>query len=118
MGKVDDPNSFKEAMSSEYSHKWIEALEEELKSMSTNKVWDLVEISEGAKKIGCKWVYKTKYDSKEKIERFKARLVAKGFTQRRNRLYRNLLAYLKERLVQNHYGSSSSFRSRVISDGR
>ena len=42
MGKVDDPNSFKEAMSSEYSHKWIEAMEEELKSMSTNKVWDLV----------------------------------------------------------------------------
>ena len=57
MGKVDDPNSFKEAMSSEYSHKWIEAMEEELKSMSTNKVWDLVEIPEGAKKVGCKWVY-------------------------------------------------------------
>ena len=73
MGKVDDPNSFKEAMSSEYSHKWIEAMEEELKSMSTNKVWDLV---------SCKWVYKTKYDSKGKIKRFKARLVAKKFTQR------------------------------------
>ena len=57
MGKVDDPNSFKEAMSSEYSHKWIEAMEEELKSMSTNKVCDLVEIPEGAKKVGCKWVY-------------------------------------------------------------
>ena len=67
MGKVDDPNSSKE---------------EELKSMSTNKVWDLVEIPDGAKKVGCKWVYKTKYDSKEKIERFKARLVAKGFTKR------------------------------------
>ena len=73
MGKVDDPNSFKEAMSSEYYHKWIEAMEEELKSMSTNKVWDLV---------SCKWVYKTKYDSKGKIKRFKARLVAKKFTQR------------------------------------
>ena len=82
MGKVDDPNSFKEAMSSEYSHKWIEAMEEELKSMSTNKVWDLVEIPDGAKKVGCKWVYKTKYDSKGKIEQFKARFVAKGFTQR------------------------------------
>jgi hypothetical protein len=67
MGKVDDPNSFKEAMGSEHSHKWIEAMEEELKSMSTNKVWDLVEISEGAKTVGCKWVYKTKYDSKGKI---------------------------------------------------
>jgi len=50
--------------------------------MSTNKVWDLVEIPDGAKNVGCKWVYKTKYDSKWKIERFKARLVAKGFAQR------------------------------------
>jgi hypothetical protein len=49
MVKVDDPNLFKEAMSSEHSHKWIEAIEEELKSMSTNKVWNLVEISEGEK---------------------------------------------------------------------
>jgi hypothetical protein len=46
MGNVDDPNSFKEAMRSEHYHKWIEAMEEELKSMSTNKVWDLVEILE------------------------------------------------------------------------
>jgi hypothetical protein len=49
MGKVDDPNSFKEAMSSEHSHKWIEAMEEELKSTSTNKVLDLVEIRVRAK---------------------------------------------------------------------
>jgi hypothetical protein len=50
--------------------------------MSTNRVWDLEEIPKQAKTVGCKWVYKIKYDSRENIERFKARLVAKGFTQR------------------------------------
>jgi hypothetical protein len=50
--------------------------------MSSNDVWDLVEIPDGAKRVGCKWVYKTKYDSKGKIKRFKVRLVAKGFSQR------------------------------------
>jgi hypothetical protein len=73
----------KEAMMSENSKKWLEAMEDELSSMSSNGVWDLVEIPDGAKRVGCKWVYKTKYDSKGKVERFKARLVAKCFTQRK-----------------------------------
>ncbi len=57
-------------------------MEDELKFMSHNGVWDLVEIPKGAKTVGYKWIYKTKLDSKGKIERFKARLVAKGFSQR------------------------------------
>jgi len=69
-------------MLSENSTKWIEAMEDELRSMSTNKVCDLVEIPDGVKLVGCKWVYKTKRDSKGKVERFKARLAAKGFTQK------------------------------------
>nr|XP_051202429.1 uncharacterized protein LOC127316046 [Lolium perenne] len=65
----NDPTSFKEAMESEYSSKWLDAMKDEMKSMSTNDVWDLVEILEGAKTVGCKWVYKTKRDSKGDIER-------------------------------------------------
>jgi hypothetical protein len=78
----NDPTSFKEAMQSEFSSEWLNAMKDEMKSMSTNEVWDLVEIPNGAETIGCKWVYKTKRDPKGNIERFKARLVAKGFTQR------------------------------------
>ena len=42
--------------------------------MSTNDVWDLEKIPKEAKTVDCKWVYKTKYDSKENVERFKERL--------------------------------------------
>jgi hypothetical protein len=69
-------------MASENSLKWRDAMEEDLRSMSSNDVRGLVEISDGAKRVGCKWVYKMKYDSKGKIERFKARLITKCFTQR------------------------------------
>ena len=49
--------------------------------MKKNGVWELVNLPQGCKPIGCKWVYKTKRDSRGCIERHKARLVAKGFTQ-------------------------------------
>ena len=79
----DDPTSFEEAMRSVNSSKWTTAMEDEMKSMSANEVWDLEEIPNGVKTVvRCKWVYKTKCDSKGNIERFKARLVAKVFTQR------------------------------------
>ena len=53
-----------------------------MNSMASNRVWDLIELPDGIKAIGCKWVFKTKNDSLGNIERHKARLVAKGFTQR------------------------------------
>jgi hypothetical protein len=77
-----DPTSFEEAKRSAYSSKWLEAMEDEMRSMSINKVGDLEEIPKGAKTVGCKWVCKMKCDSNGNIERFKAQLMAKGFPQR------------------------------------
>ena len=57
-------------------------MEDEIKSMNANIVWDLEIIPKGAKIVGCKWVYKTKLDSQGNIERYKVWLVAKGFMQR------------------------------------
>ena len=39
-------------------------MEDEIKLMNTNGVWDLETILKGAKIVGYKWVYKTKYDPK------------------------------------------------------
>ena len=45
----DDPTSFEEAMRSVNSSKWTAAMENEIKYMSANRVWDLEEIPKGAK---------------------------------------------------------------------
>ena len=57
-------------------------MNEEIKSMKDDDVWDLVPLPEVVKPIGCKWIFKTKRDSKGDVERYKARLVAKGYTQK------------------------------------
>ena len=82
LGIYNDPDSYTQAMQGNDSGKWFHAMEEELKSMDQNQVWDLVELPKGCKRVGCKWVFKTKRDSIGNIERYKARLVAKGFTQK------------------------------------
>lgn len=78
----DDPVTFKQAIESSDSDKWMNAMNEEIKSMKDNAVWEIVPLPEGVKPVGCKWVYKTKRDPLGNVERYKARLVAKGFTQR------------------------------------
>ena len=50
--------------------------------MEHSGVWDLVELPKDCKRVGCKWVFKTKRDSYGNLERYQARLVAKGFTQK------------------------------------
>ncbi|KAK9128999.1 hypothetical protein Syun_017796 [Stephania yunnanensis] len=82
VGVESDPETFSQAMNCAESELWYDAMNDEMNSMSSNDVWDLVELPKGAKAIGCKWIFKTKKDSLGNIERYKARLVAKGFTQK------------------------------------
>ena len=58
-------------------------MNEEIKSMKDNNIWDLVPLPEGAKLIGCKWIFKTKRDSKGDLERYKARLVARALHRKK-----------------------------------
>lgn len=77
-----DPVTFSQAIECVDSSKWIDAIKDELKSMKQNEVWDLVELLKGCRKVGCKWISKTKCDTNGDIEWYKARLFAKDFTQR------------------------------------
>ena len=64
----NDPVSFSQAINNDKSDKWINAMREELKSITQNNVWDLVDFPKGSKQVGCKWVFKTKHDSNGNIE--------------------------------------------------
>lgn len=77
----DEPLTYQDAMNGPDSERWLEAMKSEMDSMYDNQVWTLVDPPEGAKPIGCKWVFKKKTDMEGKIQTYKARLVAKGFKQ-------------------------------------
>ena len=50
----NDPEIVSQAMSCRESNLWYNAMKEEMNSMTSNGVWDLVELPNGAKAIGCK----------------------------------------------------------------
>ena len=56
-------------------------MEEEIKALDANQIWELVPKPKDVKPISCKWVYKVKTRPDGSIERYKARLVARGFSQ-------------------------------------
>ena len=43
--RLDDPLTVKEALSSPEKRKWMKAMESEINSLNTNKVWDLAELT-------------------------------------------------------------------------
>src|SRR4051812_31698449 len=77
----DEPAHYKEAMAGPSSKEWHKAMKSEMESIYENQVWNLEELPEGVKHIGCKWIFKRKTDADGNITIHKARLVAKGFTQ-------------------------------------
>ncbi|GJW75538.1 putative ribonuclease H-like domain-containing protein, partial [Tanacetum coccineum] len=60
---------------------WTEAMQDELLQFKLQKVWTLVDLPNGKRVIGTKWVYRNKKDEKGIVIKNKARLVAQGYTQ-------------------------------------
>jgi len=56
-----------------------------------------VELLEGCKRVGCKWVFKTKHNSQGNIECYKAQLVTKGFTQKDDIDYRETFSTISKK---------------------
>ncbi|XP_044470332.1 uncharacterized protein LOC123199406 [Mangifera indica] len=53
LGAEDDPVTFLQAMDCSKSILWYNAMKDEMESMKSNGVWDLVKLPNGAKAIGC-----------------------------------------------------------------
>ena len=75
----DDSINFHQAMKISNSQKWIDTMNEEIKSMKDNDIWDLIPFPKDAKPIVCSQVFKTKRDSMGDV---KAHLIAKEFTDK------------------------------------
>ena len=48
--------------------KWKATMDEEIEAIERNKTWDLVELLDGYKPIGVKWVYKKKMNAKVRLK--------------------------------------------------
>ena len=78
---IDEPKSFKDAVSGGNASQWESALNAEYASLNRHQTWTLVPRPQGVNVVGSRWVFKVKRNSSGSIDRFKARLVAQGYTQ-------------------------------------
>ena len=56
----DDPLTYRDAMDDSDKDKWQDAMNQEMESMYSDFVWELVDQPEDVKPIGCKWIFKRK----------------------------------------------------------
>ena len=72
--------------------KWRAAMDLEIEAIERNGTWELTDLPKGMKKIGVKWVFKTKLNENGEVDKCKARLVAKGYAQQHGIDYTEVFA--------------------------
>ena len=64
IAEVREPESYIET---ENDMNWRAAMEEEMHALAENETWDLVDAPKGVTPIGCRWVYKVKYNTDDSV---------------------------------------------------
>jgi hypothetical protein len=73
-----EPISFQEAVT---HNEWHSAMEEELLALKKHQTWSLIDLPDGKKAIGLKWVFRTKIGLDGKVTKYRATIVVKGYSQ-------------------------------------
>ncbi|KAJ9671119.1 hypothetical protein PVL29_027218 [Vitis rotundifolia] len=60
---------------------WKNAMLEEIHALEDNHSWKLIELPQGKKVVGCKWVFAVKVNPDGSVARLKVRLVTRGYAQ-------------------------------------
>lgn len=68
----------------------------EMEALVKNKTWEVVELTNGKKLVGCKWVFTIKYKSNGTTERYKSKVCSQRLhLDLWNRLSRDFCTYLR-----------------------
>ncbi|GJY89459.1 putative ribonuclease H-like domain-containing protein [Tanacetum coccineum] len=93
---------------------WIEAMQDELLQFKLQKVWTLVDLPNGKRAIGTKWVYRNKKDERGIVIKNKARLVAQGYTQEEGINYDEVFAPVARIEAIRLFLAYASFKDFVV----
>jgi Reverse transcriptase (RNA-dependent DNA polymerase) len=69
-------------------------MQDEMKSLHENNIFELVELSRDKKVLKNKWVYQVKSEGQEAKPRYKARLVVKGFDQMKGVNFEEIFSFV------------------------
>ena len=68
----DEARPVKDEISFEECKLWKNVMVEEMEALDKNEAWDLVELPDGRRLVGSKWVFKKKLNAAGKVENYKA----------------------------------------------
>ncbi|GJY29900.1 putative ribonuclease H-like domain-containing protein [Tanacetum coccineum] len=89
-------------------------MKEELLQFKLQQVWTLVDLPNGKRAIGTKWVYRNKKDERGIVIKNKARLVTQGYTQEEGVDYDEVLAHVARIEVIRLFLAYALFKDFVV----
>lgn len=107
----------RKAVSGPDSDEWLDAMEDELKSIKQNKTWKIIDRPINVEVIERRIVLRNKFGPDGIIEKIKARLIARGFAQRPGIHFNQTLLLWPVKLNSAADGSCCSSRYEDTSSG-